>query len=64
MVENTAVLPAVTQRFRSLARYLLFWVWLTSALGTYTGTAVVLFCCREVANIVVCLPLGGARKGD
>ena len=64
MVENTAALPAVTLRSRSSVRYSLFWVWLTSASGTYAGTAVVVFCVGEVANIVVRQPLGGVRSGD
>ena len=53
MIENTAVLPAVTLRSRSLARYLLFWVWLTHTSGTHAGTAVVVLYGREAANIVV-----------
>ena len=64
MVENTAALPAATLRSRSLARYSLFWVWLARASGTHAGTAVVVFCGGEAANIVVRRSLGGVRNGD
>ena len=64
MVENTTALPAVALRSRSSARYSLFWVWLTRTSGTHAGTAVVVFCGGEVANIVVLRPLGGVSSGD